>query len=86
MILEIFWIVKSTVISLVAGLLVTGCSSGNSTEPKYNQVDLIKYEQCLKNNGEAVLSIFNLIKSPDKFDYQKVLDSCKKFEPKPLNP
>jgi hypothetical protein len=77
---------RLVVISLVAGLLVTGCSSNNSTEPKYDKVDLIKYEQCLSSNSDGLLAVLTVITRQGNFDYQRVLDLCKKFEPKPLNP
>jgi hypothetical protein len=74
------------VVSLITSLLVTGCSSNDSTGAKYDQVDLIKYEECLKSNSDGLLSILKLINSLSNFDYQRVLDSCKKYEPMPIKP
>lgn len=44
---------KLSLVFIASALLMTGCSS-NTTQPKYDEVDLIKYEACI----DSVLSIY----------------------------
>lgn len=38
---------RNSVLAILSSLLLVGCSSAPSSEPKYDQVELIHYEGCI---------------------------------------
>ena len=59
-----------------SALLLTGCSSTASTEPKYDEVDLIHYQTCI----DKYMSNTIFYALADQVT-QDAMDTCKKYLP-----
>lgn len=57
-------------------LLLTGCSSTASTQPRYDEVDLIQYQACI----DKYMSNTIFYALADQVT-QDAIDTCKKFLP-----
>jgi hypothetical protein len=58
-------------------LLLTGCSTNSSTEPKYDEVDLIQYKACFDYVGGS----FGKSVTYGELVIDKTIDACKKYLP-----
>ena len=68
---------KKLIIGLCfSALLVTGCSNGSSSEPKYDAVDLIHYQTCI----DKYMSNTIFYALADQVT-QDAMDTCKKYLP-----
>jgi len=59
-----------------SALLLTGCSSNSSSEPKYDEVELIQYHACLDKYSSSSKAIFN-----PAVDVEASLKFCKYLLP-----
>ena len=57
-------------------LLLTGCSSTSSTEPKYDEVELIQYHACLDKYSSSSKYMFN-----PAIEVQTAMEMCKDLLP-----
>ena len=93
----IFRLLATTLISMLA---LTGCASAGNTSPKYDEVELIEYNNCLSSESEQwnlALTQGNIqrdlmpggkfwIESENRA-YQVeefALSMCEKYRPKPI--
>ncbi len=68
---------KLSLVIIASALLLTGCGT-NSSEPKYDEVELIQYEACVT----SALDIFE--RSSQQYGElvtDTALDACKKYLP-----
>lgn len=59
-----------------SALLLTGCSSTASTEPKYDEVELIQYQACLDKHLISTKFMFN-----PAVDVETAMEFCKDLLP-----
>ena len=60
----------------VSVLLLTGCSSTSTTEPKYDEVELIQYQACLDKYLSSTKFMFN-----PAVDVETAMAFCKDLLP-----
>ena len=61
-------------------LLLTGCSSTSSTEPKYDEVDLIHYQSCIDFYLKGALGKGAFFATSEDYTNQ-AKDACAKLLP-----
>jgi hypothetical protein len=69
---------RLTVIAVLTGLLVTGCSGNTSYEAKYDEVQLIQYKACFEF---AVNSWKNTSYLNSEFVTDNAIEACNKYLP-----
>ena len=67
-------------------VLLTGCSTTASSELKYDEVELIKYEKCLEGSSQAFIAILDRSDKGGTYEYQKSVNYCEYWKPKPIKP
>jgi uncharacterized protein YcfL len=67
---------KLVVALSASALLLTGCSSNSSSEPKYDEVELIQYHACLDKYSSSSKYMFN-----PAVDVETAMEFCKDLLP-----
>lgn len=63
-----------------SALLLTGCSSTSSTEPKYDEVELIRYQECIDFYLKGALDKNAFFMASEDYTNQ-AKDACSKLLP-----
>jgi uncharacterized protein YceK len=62
--------------ALITAVLLSGCSSNSSSEPKYDEVELIQYHACLDKYSSSSKYMFN-----PAVDVETAMEFCKDLLP-----